>query len=232
MNNRKLINMSVINAGPVLNDELRSKLSLQFTHREIQEAMWSIPDGKAPGLDGYNSKFYKEAWSIVGKDVVAAIQSFFRNGKLLQAWSNTAVTLVPKVSCPTTPGDFRPIACCHTIYKCIFKLVCSRLATILRHLISPNQRAFVSRRSIIRNILLCQDFIRHYSRKHCSPSCLIKADLRKAYDTIEWHFIKDMLIALGGNHFVKIITTCLTSTTFSPRGEWIPLKFLKAKRGL
>ena len=93
--------------------------------------MWSIPDGKAPGLDGYNSKFYKEAWSIVGEDVVAAIQSFFRNGKLLQAWSNTAITLVPK-------------ACCHTIYKCISKLVCSRLVVVRRHLISPNQGAFVS----------------------------------------------------------------------------------------
>lgn len=121
--------------------------------------MWSIPDGRALGLDGYNSKFYKEAWSIVGKDVVAAIQSFFRNGKLLQAWSNTVVTLVPKVSCPTTPGDFRPIACCHTIYNVFPNWFCSRLATILHHLISPNQRAFVSRRSIIHNILLCQDII-------------------------------------------------------------------------
>lgn len=50
---------------------------------------------------------------------------------------------------------------------------------------------------------------------------------------MEWDFIKDMLIALGfPHHFVKIITTCLTSTIFSPIGEWIPLKFLKAKRDL
>lgn len=61
MSNSKLINMSIINSGPILTDELRSQLSLQFIHQEIKEAMWSIPDGKAPGLDGYNSKFYKES---------------------------------------------------------------------------------------------------------------------------------------------------------------------------
>ena len=38
-----------------------------------KDAMWSIPEDKASGLNGLNSGFYKAAWDIVGADVVRAI---------------------------------------------------------------------------------------------------------------------------------------------------------------
>ena len=77
--------MNIVNVGPVLNGGLRAKLNLSFSFDEIKNALWSIPDGKAPGLDGYNSKFYKVAWPIVGKDVIDAIQLLFVNDKLLKS---------------------------------------------------------------------------------------------------------------------------------------------------
>ena len=59
MANRRKINMRVIHAGTVLNDDLRSQSNLSFFTDEIKRALWSIPYGKALDLDGYNSKFYK-----------------------------------------------------------------------------------------------------------------------------------------------------------------------------
>ena len=53
MPNRRKINMNVIHAGLVLNDSLRSQLNLSFSADKIKSALWSIPDGKAPELDGY-----------------------------------------------------------------------------------------------------------------------------------------------------------------------------------
>lgn len=156
---------------------------------EIKNAIWSIPDDKAPGFDGYNSKFFKSAWSIVGEDVIAAIQDFFATGKLLKSWNITSVTLIPKVACPAHPGDYRPISCCHVLYKCISKLICSSLKTVLGFLINQAQGAFVTNRSILHNVLLCQDIVKHYSRKHSLPGCLLKIDLHKAYDTMDWSFI-------------------------------------------
>ena len=195
--------------------------------------MWSIPDSKDPGLDGYNSKFYKAAWPVVGNDVVSAIQQFFVIGKLLKVCNTTAITLVPKVPSATVPGDFRPIACVHTLYKCIFKLICSRLSMVLNNLISPNQGAFVAGRIIIQNILLCQDIICHYTRKSWAPSCLVKVDLKKAYDTMDWFFIKDMRIAHGfPHHFMKIVFTCISTASFSLVVNGVPLPRLQAKRGL
>lgn len=88
-------------------------------------------------------------------------------------------------------------------------------------------------RSIIHNILLCQEIVKHYSRKKCSSSCLIKVDLRKAYDTMDWCFIKDMLVALGfPYHFVQIVFTCISSASFSLVVNGIQLPPQEAKRGL
>ena len=38
--------------------------------------MWSIPKDKVPGLNGFNSGFYKATWEIVGTYVVKAVQDF------------------------------------------------------------------------------------------------------------------------------------------------------------
>ena len=123
-------------------------MSLNFSREEINLPLWSIPDNKAPRIDGYNSKFYKAVWSVIGYDIVHAIQDFFRNDKMLNSWNITSITLVPKTSCPASPGDFRPIFCCHVLYKCVAKLICTRLRLVLTSIISPNQGGFVVGRSI------------------------------------------------------------------------------------
>ncbi|XP_057528511.1 uncharacterized protein LOC130807342 [Amaranthus tricolor] len=58
---RKKINMNIIHAGLILSNATRSQLDLSFSKQDIKRAMWSIPDDKAPGMDGYNSRFYKAA---------------------------------------------------------------------------------------------------------------------------------------------------------------------------
>lgn len=73
MLDRQRINMQVIHIGLVLSESDTTSLNLCFSPQEIKDAFWSIPDVKAPGLDGYNSKFYKAAWPIVGDDLVVAI---------------------------------------------------------------------------------------------------------------------------------------------------------------
>ncbi|KAL2897644.1 hypothetical protein RDABS01_039427 [Bienertia sinuspersici] len=131
--------------GSTLNDDHRSMLDCSFTDKEIRQAIFSIPSNKAPGLDGYNSCFFKEAWSVVGQDVIRAIREFFSSGKLLKEVSVTTLTMVPKVQTPSNVGDYRPVACCSTIYKCISKLLCSKLSTILPDIISPEPRGICHR---------------------------------------------------------------------------------------
>ncbi|XP_021866715.1 uncharacterized protein [Spinacia oleracea] len=194
---RSCIMPEVVAAGPVLTLVQGQQLITQVTGDEVKVAMFSINGDKAPGPDGFGSLFIKENWHIVSGDVTKAVLDFFKTGKLLKEINSTTITLIPKTKCPSNVTEFRPISCCNVIYKCITKILCERMKVVLPELIAENQGAFVHGRFIMHNIMICQEVVRQYGRKNASPSCLIKLDMQKAYDTIEWGFLEEMLLALG-----------------------------------
>ena len=102
-------------------------LNRRITQEEIKNAIFSMNDSKAPGPYGFASLFYKKAWSIVGSDVIEAVMSFFNSGCILREINCTIIALVPKVPNPESLHDYRPISCCNTIYKCISKIIASRI---------------------------------------------------------------------------------------------------------
>ncbi|XP_074283048.1 uncharacterized protein LOC141607596 [Silene latifolia] len=117
---------------------------------------------------------------------------------------------------PTSVKHFRPISCCNVIYKTISKIMCTRLALVLPDIISKNQGAFVKGRSILENILICQDLVRLYNRGMASPRCMFKLDLQKAYDIIEWKFVDQMLEDLKfPRKFKGMVMECLTTQTYT-----------------
>lgn len=59
----------VINEGPVLNVDQQLLLLSEVKDEMIRTVLWSIPEEKSPGPDGYGSGFYKAAWGVVGADV-------------------------------------------------------------------------------------------------------------------------------------------------------------------
>lgn len=83
------------------------------------------------------------------------------------------------------------------------------------------------------NILVCQDLVRNYHKEGVSPRCLLKLDIRKAYDSLEWPFLEDMMRKLNfPEMFVKWIMTCISSTSFSFMINGKSYGFIKGKRGL
>ncbi|XP_062113695.1 uncharacterized protein LOC133824739 [Humulus lupulus] len=190
---RKQVSRSIMSLGPVLSEAHIQILTTDFSIQEVKNAMFSISGMKVPGPDGYTSYFYQDNWNLVGLEVSAAFLSFLKSGKLIKEINATTITLIPKTIFPDNACDFRPIACCNVIYKTAPKMIFSRLRQVLPDLIAENQGGFVQGRYIAYNIMICQDLVRHYGRKSCKPCCMIKLDLRKAYDTIEWDFIEEML---------------------------------------
>lgn len=141
------VNAEIINYGQILNEQQQNFLTQDFTDEDIKQAIFSIPGSKAPGPDGYNSTFFKASWSIIGGDVCKAVRDFFNTGQLLKELNCTKLTLIPKVTHPQHVIEFRPIACCNTLYKCITKLICSRLKQPA--IIAPNQSGFIQGRQIV-----------------------------------------------------------------------------------
>ncbi|XP_074278502.1 uncharacterized protein LOC141602090 [Silene latifolia] len=90
------------------------------------------------------------------------------------------------------------------------------LATILPSIISDNQGGFIKGRSIVENIIICQDIVRCYNRKSISPRFMLKVDLKKAYDSINWEFMKQMLTFLNFPlKFIDLVMECITTASYS-----------------
>ncbi|XP_074277345.1 uncharacterized protein LOC141600981 [Silene latifolia] len=78
------VSASVVQLGKVCNHEHWDTLLQPVSKSEVKNAIFSIPNHKAPGPDGFLSAFFKESWSIIGDEVCSAVLDFFATGKLLQ----------------------------------------------------------------------------------------------------------------------------------------------------
>lgn len=72
-----------------------------------------------------------------------------------------------------------------------------------------------------------------YNRKNVSPRCTIKVDIRKAYDSVEWPFLKMVLLEYGlATKLVKLIMTCVTTVNYSLILNGGLIFSFQAKKGL
>ncbi|GJW55344.1 uncharacterized protein Tco_0099429 [Tanacetum coccineum] len=75
---------------------------------------------------------------------------------------------------------------------------------------------FMNCRRISDNILLTQELMRNYHRKRGPSRCAFKVDIQKAYDTVDWGFLRTILIGFGFHStMVEWIMTCMTTTSYS-----------------
>ncbi|XP_019263585.1 PREDICTED: uncharacterized protein LOC109241315 [Nicotiana attenuata] len=191
-----------------------------YTAAEVKAAMFSISERKSPGPDSYRSDFYKASWSIVGEEVTNAVPEFLDNGQLLTQINSTSIALIPKVENPLQASQFRPISCCSVLYKCISKIVCKRLRKAIPLIVADIQAAVIQGRSLIHNVLICHDLLRHYNRK-TTPRCLMKIDLKKAYDMVRWEFLKEVLKGYGfPMPFIQLIMVCVYNNYIHSKSEW------------
>jgi hypothetical protein len=183
--------------------------------------------------EGFSAGFFQKAWPIIGEDVCSAIQEFFQFGKLLKESNSTILTLVPKKKNPSFMGDFRPIACCNIVYKCITKILANRMLPGLNDVISLNQGAFIPGRSIAENILLAQEVVCDYHKQKGIPRCALKVDLMKAYDSLNWEYILHCLKCLGAPaRFISWIRECITSPSFTIALNGSLVGYFHGKKGL
>ena len=112
--------------------------------------------------------------------------------------------------------DFRPISCYSVIYKSITKILAMRLQKFLPGIIGRSQCAFIEERRISDNISMAQELVKGYGRTTLSPRCAIKIDIQKAFDSLNWDFVLDILTVLRiPPIFISWIRSCLTSPMFS-----------------
>lgn len=86
---------------------------------------------------------------------------------------------------------------------------------------------------MVENILLVQELLRQYGRNRTTPKCLIKIDIKKAFDSASCEFLESVLKELGFHpKFISWTMQCVTSTTFSLSINGSMEGYFKGQRGL
>lgn len=168
-----------------------------FSEAEIWAAIMASPAEKAPRPDGYSGIFFRACRNTIKDDVMAVFNHFYNMAGGDFSDLNTAmIAHIPKKDGATTMGDFRPISLIHSIAKLITEVLSMRLASVIDKIISPAQTAFQRTKCIHDSYLHVQNSVKALHR-HKTPALLLKLDIARAFDSVSWEYIMELLQRMG-----------------------------------
>lgn len=167
-----------------------------FTQLEIEMAVRQLAKNKASGPDGIPNEFLQQHWATIREEVCRIVQSFYDHSLDLSKINQANIIMIQKKETSVRVGDYRLISVMNAIPKLISKLLANRLREHLPELISPNQTAFVQGRQITENFNSTREMLYHISNSG-RPACFIKIDFAKAFDSVNWDYLKRVMEARG-----------------------------------
>lgn len=118
------------------------------------------------------------------------------------------ISLIPKVDVLKFVTKFRPISLCNVLYKLVAKCITNRMKSVPYDVISDSQSDFILGHLISDNYIVAFETIHAMKRclKEKVVNIVIKLDICKARDRIEWGFLEALLEMLGFNdHWVALL---------------------------
>ncbi|GKB09320.1 RNA-directed DNA polymerase, eukaryota [Tanacetum coccineum] len=169
-----------------LQSDQRSDLEAEVTNDEIKKAVWECGTDKAPGPDGFTFGFFRKFWYLVENDVFDAVRLNYQKR--------------------TTKSRFR------SIYKIIAKILTNRLINVLGGIVNEVQSAFVANRQILDGPFILNELFQWCKVKK-KQVLIFKVDFEKAYDSVRWDFLDEVLCKFGfGYKWRRWIQCCLHSS--------------------
>ena len=143
------------------------------------------------------------------------------------------ITLIPKEDADLKEfGNWRPITLLNVDYKIASKAIASRIESVLPLIINQDQTGFLKERFIGQNIRLIADIFEQTKLKKI-PGILLLLDFKKAFDSIEWSFIRKTLDLFNfGNDIKQWITTFYTNTESAALHNGYMTNYFKLSRGV
>ncbi|XP_010240795.1 uncharacterized protein LOC104585565 [Brachypodium distachyon] len=168
-----------------------------FSLEEIWDAVLDSPAKKAPGPDGFTGTFYRSCWAFIRLDILAAFNHLYHlAGGNFASLNSAFIFLLPKKAQVNSVHDLRLISLIHSFAKLFSKVLARRLAPLMGELISPAQSAFLKTHCIHDNFLFVRNIARALHRQN-KPTLLLKLDFPKAFDSVSWEYLLELLSCLG-----------------------------------
>nr|XP_027090418.1 uncharacterized protein LOC113711451 [Coffea arabica] len=218
---------------PKLTPEENDMLLKSPSVEEVHTVICSLDSQSAAGPDGFGGGFYQSCWECIKDDFMDAVQDFFAGASMPRGFSSTTITLLPKKEGACEWKDFRPISLSNVSSKIISKILSTRINTLLPKLILEFQTGFIPGRGIQDNVLLAQELILDLDKKLRHPNVILKLDMEKAYDRVEWGFLLYMLREFGFKEgVVDLVFRLISNVWFSVLVNGELTSFFKSTRGV
>nr|XP_020198524.1 uncharacterized protein LOC109784346 [Aegilops tauschii subsp. strangulata] len=216
-------------------DEMRTMLDARYTEEEVKKALYQMFPTKSPGPDGFPAHFFQKHWGVCGTEVTAAVLKIIEGCESAESINQTYLVLIPKVKNPSLLSQFHPISLCNVFYKIASKVIANRLKLVLPEIISSEQSAFVPGRLITDNIIVAYECLHFMKRNRAVKHrhCALKLDMMKAYDRVEWDYLRAIMLKLGfSSRWVNIVMDLVSSVSYSVLFNGKKLQEFKPSRGI
>lgn len=130
----------------------------------------------------------------------------------LHRLNSAYMILIPKKEDAQTVGDYRSICLVHSFAKLLTKILANILSPRLKDMVATNQSAFVRGRSIHDNFTLVQHMAKYIHTRR-QLKVLLELDIMKAFDSVSWVFLLEVLAHLGFGSRWRNLTASLLSTS-------------------
>jgi hypothetical protein len=205
-----------------------------FTKKEVKEALFQMFPTKAPGPNGFPAHFFHQRWDLCGKEITSVVLRVLSGEDDPATINDTFIVLIPKVASLEELGQFRPISLYNVIFKIVSKVVAHRLKVVLPEIIFEEQSVFVPGR-LIDNIITTYECLHFMKQKKARDlrCCALKLDTKKAYDQVEWNYLRAIMLKLEFHQlWVQLIMRLVSSVSFSVLLNGDCLSSFKPTRGI
>ena len=208
----------------IFTDPSANTLNKPFTLDEVINSITSMPLGKAAGIDGIPSEFFKATKNEIAPILLNLFNNVFTSGIIPSSWKSSVIVPIYKSGPSTNPGNYRGISITNTMYKIFSGIINKRLYnwTEDNNKIDECQSGFRRGYSAIDNIFCLQAMIQKYLSKKGGRFYCIYVDFRKAFDKINHNILFKSLQKKGIHgrfiHILKSIYSDLNSCVKTNKG--------------
>ncbi|GJY65582.1 RNA-directed DNA polymerase, eukaryota [Tanacetum coccineum] len=215
-----------------ISEDQSQDLEREVSKQEIKTAVWGCGTDKSPGPDGFSFGFYRHFWPVIEHDVYMAVNHFFIHGEIPPGCNSSFIALIPKVPDANLVKDFRPISLIGSIYKIIANILSNRLVNVLGDIVNEVQFTFIAEIQMLDGSFILNEILQWCTKKK-KKTLIFKVDFEKAFDSIRWDFLDDVLKEFGFRcKWRNWIQSCLTSSKGSILVNGCPTNEFQFYKGL
>ena len=182
---------------PKLTEEQKPSCEGDISPEELKSMLKSVQNNKSPDNDGIPIEFYKTCWNLISDSFIECVNESFKCGEISNTQRKAVITLIEKQGKDRIlMENWRPISLINVDAQIISKVVAARVKNVLPSIIHHHQTGYVKDRYIGETVRSISD-VMEFTDYEDIPGILIFIDFRKAFDTLEWHYLFSCLKAFN-----------------------------------